>query len=106
MEAKTGRKKKAPIPQFISKEDILNITTTGAFIGNRRLTLTERDALKVDARHFGESFLWQMMRREIHYVAYLQATNKAQTQEDINYANAMYKNLEVLEEFIKSCRTL
>jgi hypothetical protein len=106
MEAKQGSKKKADIPKFIGIEDILRITTRGVYIGGRKLAREEIQALKADAQYLHQSFLWQMMRREIHYLAYNKASNQARNQDDINYANAMYKNLEVLEQFIKNCRGL
>lgn len=100
------KKGKAAIPKFISIDDILRKTPQGVFIGDRKLKSEETQALKLDAEYFENSILWQLMKRDVHYIAYLQATNKAKTQDDINYANAMYKNLEVLAEFIKNCRTL
>lgn len=103
---KEVKTKKAPIPKFIDINDILQITNKGVFIGTRRLDKSEIQALKADADHFAKSFLWQMMHRDVHYICYLQATNKARSQDDINYANAMYQNLELLDKFIKNCRTL
>lgn len=100
-----GSLKKRSIPKPMFDDEILLHTSKGWYIGKRKLRAEEVTALKDDARHFSDSVLWNIMRKDIHFMAYLRATNKAQTQEDIFYANAMYANLELLEKFIKRCAT-
>lgn len=94
------------IPRFISGEQVLQATSRGWYIGKRKLATEEISALKAEARDFEKSFLWQLMRNDIHYVAYLQSTAKAATTADLVYGGAMYKDLEILEQFIKQCKAL
>lgn len=94
------------IPRFIDESEVLSLTNQGWYIGRRRLKQEEVAALKAEARDFQKSILWQMMRRDIHYVAYLQATAKRHTEMDAIFAGAMYKDLEILEKFIKQCIAL
>jgi hypothetical protein len=94
------------IPRFIDSTEVLSVSSRGWYIGPRKLRAEEVSALKAEAKDFERSFLWQTMRRDIHYLAYLQATAKAATQDDLIYAGAMYKDLEILESFIKQCKAL
>lgn len=94
------------IPRFIDESEILRPTTRGWYIGKRKLGPEEIAGLKADAKHFSDSVIWQLMRRDIHYLAYVKATAGASTEKDLFYANAMYHNLEILEKFIENCKTL
>ncbi len=94
------------IPRFISKDSLLVVTNRGLFIGKRKLTQDQVSLLKSEAKEFSDSFLWKIMRNDIHYLAYLQATAKRKTDMDAIYAGAMYKDLEILEEFMERCKTL
>lgn len=94
------------IPRFIDETNVLHATSKGWYIGKRRLKAEEVQALKAEAKDFAESYLWQLMRRDIHYVAYLQSTNKRHTEEDAIYGGAMYRALEILEQFITQCTAL
>lgn len=94
------------IPRGISEEQLLLRTSRGWYIGTRRLSNEEVAALKADAQQFANSHLWRVMRNDIHYLAYLQATANRRTDEDALYAGAMYRNLEILEQFIANCKTL
>lgn len=94
------------IPKFMSAEQVLRLTNKGWYIGKRRIPPEEVAALKQEATNFKNSFLWRLMRRDIHYQAYLQATAKRKTDADAFYAGAMYKDLEVIEEFIERCESL
>lgn len=95
--------KSTRIPRPITEDEILVQTTKGWSIGGRKLRAEEVTALRDDARHFLDSVLWQVMRKDIHYVAYLRATNKATNEKDILYANAMYADLVQIEKFLKQC---
>lgn len=109
MAAKEGARKKHVdrIPRFIDETEILRfVSGKGWYIGERKLSKDEVVQLQQDAKVFSESHLWRLMRKDIHYFAYVKATNKATTAEDIYYANAMYKNLEMLEQFMNNCATL
>lgn len=94
------------IPRFISDNSVLTLTKDGWRIGNRILNAEDRATLRLEAAEFGGSFLWKMMRNDIHYVAYLQGTAKRRTETDAIYAGAMYKDLEILETFIEQCKKL
>lgn len=94
------------IPRFITSDQVLQFTSNGWYLGKRRLTPEDCSTLKLEAQQFGESFMWKLMRNDIHYVAYLQGTAKRRTEEDALYAGAMYKDLEILEQFIEQCRKL
>lgn len=96
------------IPRFIGTDSVLQFLPekNGWYIGKRRLTPEDRAALRLEAKGFAGSFLWKMMRNDIHYLAYLQATAKRHTEADALYAGAMYRDLEVLEEFMKQCEKL
>lgn len=94
------------IPRFIDETEVLSLTNRGWYIGTRKLSPDEVADLKAEARDFKNSTLWQMMHRDIHYLAYLQATAKRHTEMDAIFAGAMYKNLEILEKFIKQCIAL
>lgn len=111
MEDKKGRlhveKKTIPkITRFISADQILVQTAQGWYIGRRKLAKEEISALKTEAEQFSNSYLWDLMRKDIHYMAYLQATAKRRTDEDAIYAGAMYYNLELLEKFMAHCKRL
>ncbi len=93
------------IPKFISVDSLLTLTNKGWYIGKRRLLPDQASILKAEAREFGNSFLWKLIRNDIHYQAYLQGTAKRRTDMDAIYAGAMYKDLEILEEFIERCNT-
>lgn len=94
------------IPRFIDASQLLTLTSRGWYIGDRRLSPEEASQLAAEAREFSKSYLWQLMRRDVHYMAYLQATAKCRTESDLIYAGAMYRDLEILEEFMKRCKTL
>ena len=92
------------IPAFIGPESLLTFTSRGWYIGKRRLSPEQASILKAEAKEFADSFLWKLMRNDIHYQAYLQATAKRRTDMDAIYAGAMYKDLELLEQFIERCK--
>lgn len=94
------------IPRFIDETEVLTLTNKGWYIGGRKMTKEESDALRSEALEFRKSYLWQVMRRDIHYQAYLQSTNKRATEIDAVYGGAMYKCLEILEKFLENCETL
>jgi len=94
------------IPAFISPENLLTLTNKGWYIGKRRLQPDQAALLKDEAREFSNSFLWKLMRNDVHYQAYLQATAKRRTDMDAIYAGAMYKDLEILEQFMERAAKL
>jgi hypothetical protein len=94
------------IPRFIDVDQVLVRKGPYWYIGQRKLPREEVAALKEDAKQLKGSYLWRFMRRDVHYIAYLQATAKCRTEDDALYAGAMYKNLEVLEQFIENLTTL
>lgn len=104
--AKKNSSLKTSIPRPIFEDEVLTVTNKGWYIGNRKLSQEEVTGLREDAKAFGASYLWKVMRKDIHFMAYLRATNKAQSAEDIVYANSMYYNLELIEKFIKRCTEL
>lgn len=94
------------IPRFIDESEVLQLTSRGWYIGKHKLSGPEVSALKAEALDFQKSYLWQLMRRDVHYVAYLQSTTKRASELDAVYGGAMYRCLSILEEFIKQCQTL
>lgn len=94
------------IPRFISQDKVLTLTERGWTIGNRVLSPEDRATLKLEAKEFAGSFLWVMMRNDIHYIAYLQSTAKRRTDLDAIYGGAMYRDLEILEAFLEQCKKL
>lgn len=100
------------IPKFIDPSTVLTLTNKGWYIGKRRISVEEASQLKAEAREFEGSYLWQLIRRDVHYIAYLQGTAKRRigdekaAQVDAIYAGAMYKDLEIIEEFIERCKKL
>lgn len=97
---------KNSISRPIFEDEVLVHTNKGWYIGSRKLKPEEVTSLREDAKQFRDSFLWNVMRKDIHFMAYLRATNKAQSSKDIEFANAMYQNLEILENFLKRCTEL
>jgi hypothetical protein len=93
------------IPRFIDADSILQRTNNIWHIGKRKLSQEEVSALKGEAEEFQDSYLWRVMRKDVHYLAYLQATAKRRTDDDAIYAAAMYRDLEILEQFIENCLT-
>ena len=87
----------------VHEDELLTTTSRGWYVGSRRLRPDEISLLKQEARELKGSYLWRLMSRDIKYIAYLRATNKARTSEDLLYSNAMYYNLELLETFISKC---
>lgn len=94
------------IPKLITSDSALRLEADGWHIGTRRLTPEDRTTLRIEATEFAGSFLWKLMRNDIHYLAYLQATAKHRTDMDAVYAGAMYKDLEILETFMEQCKKL
>lgn len=94
------------IPKPLFEEDILVQRRGGWYINGRRVSKEDLLALADEARMWRKSVLWNYMRKQVHYMAYLRATNKASSKDDIMYANAMYYDLEVLEKFIDQCGSL
>lgn len=95
------------IPRFIDADSVLRlIPGKGWYVGKKRLSPEDTSVLKAEAADFSKSYLWKLMRNDIHYVAYLQATAKRRTDEDAIYAGAMYKDLEILEQFIEEAKKL
>lgn len=101
-----GKPKIYRIPRFIDGDSVLRLTNFGWYIGNRKLSDEDRTTLKAEAAEFADSYLWELMRKDIHYAAYLQATAKRRTDEDAIYGGAMYRDLEILESFLNSCKSL
>jgi len=87
----------------VHEDELLTVTSRGWYVGKRRLQPDEVSLLKQEAKEFKGSYLWKLMSRDVKYMAYLRATNKARTSEDLLYSNAMYYNLELLETFITKC---
>lgn len=94
------------IPRFIHPDSLLVLTSRGWYIGKRRLQTDQASILKEEARQFADSFLWKLMRNDVHYQAYLQGTAKRRTDLDAVYAGAMYRDLEILEKFIDNCAAI
>jgi hypothetical protein len=94
------------IPRFISEDSLLQLTADGWSIGKRKLKPEDLATLKLEAKEFEGSFIWRLMRNDIHYMAYLQATAKRRTDADAIYAGAMYRDLEILETFLEQCKKL
>lgn len=95
------------IPRLINGDSVLQfVQGVGWQIGKRKLKPEDCATLKLEAAEFAQSFLWKLMRNDIHYVAYLQATAKRRSDADAIYAGAMYKDLEILEQFMEQCKKL
>lgn len=94
------------IPKFISEQSVLQSVRGVWTIGKRKLGPEERSTLRAEAESFANSFLWKLMRNDIHYLAYLQSTAKRATDLDAVYGGAMYRDLEVLETFMEQCKGL
>ena len=94
------------IPRFISEDSLLQPSGGGWRIGKRKLKPEDVATLKLEAKEFEGSFIWRLMRNDIHYLAYLQATAKRRTDADAIYAGAMYRDLEILETFLERCKEL
>lgn len=90
----------------VHEDELLVFTNRGWYIGKRLLKPEEVSILREDAKNFSESFLWRMMKREVKFMAYMRATNKARSSEDLIYSGAMYYNLELLEKFLKQSKEL
>lgn len=90
----------------VHEDEILTQKGNGWYIGERRLPQEELSFLKEEAKHFRDSYLWRLMSKEIRFMAYLRATSKARTNEDLIYSGAMYYNLELLETFMANCKNL
>lgn len=106
--ARKGKAHRKRIPKPIFEDQILvqNEKDGKWYIGKRQLTKDDLTRLRDEAKQFRDSLLAIMVFREIHYLAYMQATNKATTPKDVEFANSMYQNLERIEEFIKRCAAL
>ena len=102
----TQPRTRGKIPKPLFEEDILTQRSNGWYINGRKVSREDLLALADEARMWRKSVLWNYMRKQVHYMAYLRATNKARTDKDIDHANAMYASLEVLERFIDRCTAL
>lgn len=90
----------------VHEDQLLIQTNRGWYVGTRKLSPEEVARLRDDARQFENSHLWRFIRREIRFMAFLQATNKARTDSDLLYSSAMYYDLEIIEKFITKCKEL
>ena len=90
----------------LTEDDILIITNNRYFLGKRKLTDEEIGTLKQEAKDFSKSFLWELMRRDIQFLAYMRGSRKAKDANDIIFSNAMYYDLEIIETFINRIKQL
>lgn len=87
----------------VHEDELLVQTNRGWFIGRRRLSPEEVQALKAEAKDFRGSYLWNAMKKDVKFMAFLRATNLAKSDMDLIYSGAMYYDLELLEKFIENC---
>lgn len=92
--------------KVVTEDDILRITTRGHYIGRRKLTEEEFGILVQDAKDLRESVLWELMKKDIEWVATLRLGRKATTIDDIIYGNSMFYNLEMIEKYLDNLSTL
>ena len=94
------------ILKAVHEDELLVVTSKGWYVGTHRIPQQEVTILKEEAREFRGSYLWKLMSQDVRYIAFLRATNKATSGEDLLYSSAMYYNLQLLEEFMKKCESL
>lgn len=86
----------------VHEDDLLTQKAPGKwYLGQRRLRPEEVSELAAEARDFKKSFLWTAMTRDIRYIAFIRATSKATSSEDLIYSSAMYYDLQILEGFMQ-----
>lgn len=90
----------------VHEDELLVLTNKGWYVGGKRIEPETVSQLRAEARDFKRSYLWKMMSRDVRFMAYMRATNKARTPEDMIYSSAMYYDLELLEKFIDRCAEL
>ena len=89
----------------LTPEDVLTFSNRGWFLNNRKLAPDEIGELKEQARNFRESFLWNVIRRDIEYAAFVTG-RKAKTDEENLASHYMFYNLDVIERFLENCTKL
>lgn len=87
---------------LVDGEDILRVDTRGGIIFRGQvLPKEEVEAIKRDAAHFRDSFLWKALTNEVKYIANKRMFEKSQTLDDILAGKLLLYILDVLENKIK-----
>lgn len=85
----------------VTEDDILMIVSNKWLINKRKLTEEEIGSLKEDAKHFSQSVLWELIKKDIYFLAYLRGSRKAKDANDVIFSNAMFYDISIIESFIQ-----
>lgn len=90
----------------ILPDEILTFTNRGWYLRGRKLADEEVFQLKDDANSFQKSFLWQVMSKEVRFLANDRMFEKSAEEGNSVFGRAMLYNLDVLEKFVERCKKL
>lgn len=94
---------KAPI---IDEIIVIDETTKIVRFVNKKLTEEEKLALKEQAEHLQNSYLWKLMQNEIAFMVEVIGHRKAKSFDDLNFSRAMLYNLELQNKLIEKIKLL
>lgn len=86
----------------ISEDDILTIVGKEWFYKKRKLTREEMLILKEEAASFEKSLLYELMYRDLRYLASRMMNEDAQTVDDITFGKAMLYNGAMEKKFVRN----
>lgn len=94
------------ILRFITEEDVLRVIKRSLVIGQSKLNDEEIGLLKEEAKAVLDSILWRYTKRNVEYIATQKMGKLARNRDDIFMGQAMFFNLEIIEEFFRKISNL
>lgn len=89
----------------LSPEEILTLTSRGWFMNKRKLSPEEVMEIKDEAEGFSKSLLWDLMRKELEYQAFVRG-RKGITDRDNDACHYLFYSLDLMEKYLENCRKL
>lgn len=90
----------------INEDDILTISGKDWLYRKRRLSKEEVLALKEEAASFEKSLLYELMYKDLRYLAWRQMADDATSIDDIIFGKAMLYNGSMEKKFVKNLTKL
>lgn len=88
----------------VTEDDILIMTNGKWLLQKKKLTDEEIGSLKEDAKHFSHSVLWELIKKDLYFLAYLRGSRKAKDANDVMFSNAMFYNISIIDQFINKLK--
>ncbi len=85
----------------VNEDDLLRITSEGYLLKNRKLTPEEIVNIKEEAKSIRESEIWELMKTEMEYVAFIRG-RKSKTDEDNLATHYLFYNIDLMQQFLNN----